>query len=185
MREPIVPKSVPSRIMRFIRTRQERRYFYRKNKIDAWLLDRRGLPICEFVECVRAAFCDADRFRARRPKDHDQIAAAYPDSRSGAKRVSWCSNCPTAQVKLRSRFRIRKNRRTIFVRRFWGLSFAFLGRIGLTRVEQFLVTSLAQFFVRTGKTCDLDHVAFDRAEARADLPSNHQAFQTSRMIPVK
>jgi len=118
-------------------------------KMTGWLLHRRGLPIHGIRGTVRGILRRRSIFRARRKRSRPLIAAAYPDlpeaEQSG---FLLLLGLPVGRSEIAIQVQDhRKIWRTIFVTDVWAFPLAFLGRLGLPRVEGFLSTYLAQLFV--------------------------------------
>jgi glycosyltransferase involved in cell wall biosynthesis len=148
MRRSIVEKIDASDYAFHFDALPERITFIKQAKIAGWLLHRRGLPTYGIRGIVRSVLRRRSIFRARRKRSRPLIAAAYPDlpdaGQSGFLLVLQLPAGPseiTIQVQDHE-----KIWRTIFVTDIWAFPLAFVGWIGLPRVEQFFVTYLAQFF---------------------------------------
>jgi glycosyltransferase involved in cell wall biosynthesis len=128
----------------------ERMTFRKQIKITGWLLHRRGLPI----HGIRGIVCGVLRrrsiFRARRKRSRPLIAAAYPDlPEAGQSGFLLVLELPAGRSEITIQVQDHKKIwRTIFVAPVWAFPL-FIGRIGLPRVEQFLVTYLAQLVGET------------------------------------
>ena len=177
MREPIVPKSVVADYA-FHFDAPERVTFTRQTKIAGWLLDRRGLPICGIRGIVRSILRRRSIFRARRKRSRPLIAAAYPDlPDAGQSGFLLVLELPTGPSEITIEVQDHeKIWRTIFVTEVWAFPLAFLGRIGLPRVEQFLVTYLAQFFVRNRQNVATSIMSHSIAHPESSL--NRTRLQT-------
>jgi len=177
MREPIVPKSVVSDYA-FHFDAPERVTFTRQTKIAGWLLDRRGLPISGIRGIVRSILRRRSIFRARRKRSRPLIAAAYPDlPDAGQSGFLLVLELPAGPSEIR--IEVQDNEkiwRTIFVTEVWAFPLAFIGRIGLPRVEQFLVTYLAQFFVRNRQNVATSIMSHSIAHPESSL--NRTRLQT-------
>ncbi len=156
----------------------ERVTFSKQVKITGWLLHRRGLPIHGIRGIVRGVLRRRSIFRARRKRSRPLIAAAYPDlpeaAQSGFLLVLELPVGPseiTIQVQDPD-----KVWRTIFVTRIWAFPLAFIGRIGLPRVEQFLVTYLAEIFLAKRRNAAISIESGGTAQIETSL--NHNKLQT-------
>ena len=127
----------------------ERVTFSNEIKIAGWLLHRRGLPIHGIRGIVRDVLRRRSIFRARRKRSRPLIAAAYPDlPDAGQSGFLLLLKLPRGQSKITIQVQDhRKIWRTIFVTDIWAFPLTFVGRIGLPRVERFLSSYLAEFFV--------------------------------------
>jgi len=147
----------------------ERVTFKKRSEITGWLLHRQGLPTYGIRGIVRGILRRRSIFKARRKRSRPLIAAVYPDfpdaGQSGfflALELPAGGSDVTIQVRDHE-----KIWRTIFVTQIWAFPLAFLGRIGLPRVEHFLVTYLAQLFL--GKARNI--AASVRSELVAQIES--------------
>jgi glycosyltransferase involved in cell wall biosynthesis len=150
MRKSIVEKIDASDYAFHFDALPERITFIKQAKITGWLLHRRGLPIYGIRGIVRGILRRRSIFRARRKRSRPLIAAAYPDlPDAGQSGFLLVLELPAGASEITIQVQDHeKIWRTIFVTDVWAFPLAFVGRIGLPCVEQFLVTYLAQFFLR-------------------------------------
>jgi len=152
--------------------------FTNRIKITGWLLHRRGLPVYGIPAIVRGILRPRSIFRARRKRSRPLIAAAYPDlPDAGQSGFLLALELPAgpSQVTIEVQDH-EKVWRTIFVTQIWAWPLSFLGRIGLPRVEQFLVTYLAQFF--PGKARSIAAPARSESVARIESGLRHGNVET-------
>ncbi len=125
--------------------------FRKQIKITGWLLHRRGLPIHGIRGVVRGILRRQSIFRARRKRSRPLIAAAYPDlPEAGQSGFLLVLELPVGRSDITIQVQDHdKTWRTIFVAPVWAFPLTFIGRIGLPRVQQFLVTYLAQLVGET------------------------------------
>jgi len=127
----------------------DRLTFTRQIKISGWLLQRQGLPVHGIRALVRGVLGRRSIFRARRKRSRPLVAAAYPDlPEAGQSGFLLALEMPIGRSEITIQVQDdRKIWRTIFVTRVWAFPLAFLGRLGLPRVERFLSTYLEQRLV--------------------------------------
>ena len=138
----------------------ERITFVRKIKITGWLLHRAGVPVNGIRGVVRGVLRRRSIFRARRKRSRPLIAAAYPDlPDAGQSGFLLALELPVGSSEISIQVQDHeKIWRTVFVTHIWSFPLTFVSRIGLPRVEHFLVSNLAQRFLRhrrnTAGCCD-------------------------------
>jgi len=127
----------------------ERFTFSNQTKISGWLLHRDGLPIHGIRGIVRGILRRRLIFRARRKRSRPLIAAAYPDlPEAGQSGFLLLLELPVGRNEIAIQVQDhRKIWQTIFVTEIWAFPLTFLGGIGLPRVERFLCSYLAEFFI--------------------------------------
>src|SRR6266403_60477 len=147
----------------------ERVTFKKRSEITGWLLHRQGLPTYGIRGIVRGILRRRSIFKARRKRSRPLIAAVYPDfPDAGQSGFLLTLELPAGGSDVT--IQVRNNEkiwRSIFVTQIWAFPLAFLGRIGLPRVEHFLVTYLAQLFL--GKARNI--AASVRSELVAQIES--------------
>src|SRR6266403_823030 len=147
----------------------ERVTFKKRSEITGWLLHRQGLPTYGIRGIVRGILRRRSIFKARRKRSRPLIAAVYPDfPDAGQSGFFLALELPAGGSDVT--IQVRNNEkiwRSIFVTQIWAFPLAFLGRIGLPRVEHFLVTYLAQLFL--GKARNI--AASVRSELVAQIES--------------
>src|SRR6267378_4325735 len=151
MRRSIVEKIDASDYAFHFDALPERITFIKQAKITGWLLDRRGLPICGIRGIVRSILRRRSIFRARRKRSRPLIAAAYPDlTDAGQSGFLLVLELPAGPSQITIEVQDHeKIWRTIFITEVWAFPLAFVGRIGLPRVQQFFSTYLSQLFFKT------------------------------------
>lgn len=157
----------------------ERVTFKKHSEITGWLLHRGGLPTCGIRGIVRGVLRRGSIFKARRKRSTPSIAAAYPDfPEAGQSGFLLTLELPAGRNDVTIQVRDHeKIWRTIFVTQIWALPLAFLGWIGLPRVEQFLVTYLAQLF--PGKARSIAASAGSELVARIESGPRQGNIETS------
>ncbi len=157
----------------------ERVTFKKHIEITGWLLHRRGLPTYGIRGIVHGTLRRGSIFKARRKRSRPLIAAAYPDfPEAGQSGFLLALELPAGRSDVTIQVRDHeKIWRTIFVTQIWALPLAFLGRIGLPRVEHFLVTYLAQLF--PGKARNIAALAGSELVARIESGPRHGNIETS------
>lgn len=124
----------------------ERVTFTRQLTFSGWLLHRRGQPIYGIRAVVSGVLWRRSLFRARRKRSRPTVAAAYPDLPE-AGQSGFLLEVEAHAGRNRISIQVQDHEkiwRTIFSTDVWAFPLSFLGRIGLPRLEQFLVTELAQ-----------------------------------------
>ncbi|HEY8649749.1 MAG TPA: glycosyltransferase, partial [Chthoniobacterales bacterium] len=160
----------------------ERVTFNRQSEITGWLLHRRGLPTYGIRGIVRGSLRRRSIFKARRKRSRPPIAAAYPDfPEAGQSGFLLALELPAGRSDVTIQVRDQeKIWRTIFVTQIWAWPLAFLGRAGLPRLEHFLVTHLARFFL--GKARNIAPSARSELVAQIESP-RHGNIETSTGAP--
>ncbi len=157
----------------------ERVTFKKHIEITGWLLHRRGLPTYGIRGIVHGTLRRGSIFKARRKRSRPLIAAAYPDfPEAGQSGFLLALELPAGRSDVTIQVRDHeKIWRTIFVTQIWAFPLTFLGRIGLPRVEHFLVTYLAQLF--PGKARNIAALAGYELVARIESGPRHGNIETS------
>jgi glycosyltransferase involved in cell wall biosynthesis len=161
----------------------ERVTFSNQIKITGWLLHRRGLQIHGIRGIVRDILRGRSIFRARRKRSRPLIAAAYPDlPEAGQSGFLLVLELPVGRSEITIQVQDhRKIWRTIFVTDIWAFPLAFLGRIGLPRVERFLSTYLAQLFAGNRQNTASSVKPHSLSQIQGSLP--HEKLQSFRREP--
>src|SRR6266699_2673094 len=162
----------------------ERVTFKKHIEITGWLLHRRGLPTYGIRGIVHGTLRRGSIFKARRKRSRPLIAAVYPDfPEAGQSGFLLALELPPGRSNVIIQVRDHeKIWRTIFVTQIWALPLAFLGRIGLPRVEHFLVTYLAQLF--PGKARNIAASACSESVAQVESGPHHRNIETFTSAPV-
>jgi glycosyltransferase involved in cell wall biosynthesis len=156
----------------------ERVTFKKHIEITGWLMHRRGLPTYGIRGIVHGILRRGSIFKARRKRSRPLIAAVYPDfPEAGQSGFLLALELPAGRSKVTIQVRDHeKIWRTIFVTQIWALPLAFFGRTGLPRVEQLLVTYLAQLF--PGKARNSAASAHSELVARIESGPRHGNIET-------
>jgi glycosyltransferase involved in cell wall biosynthesis len=154
MREPIVTKSAVADYLFHFDAPLERISFNKQTKITGWLLHRQGLPTYGIRGIVRGGLRRRSIFKARRKRSRPLVAAAYPDFPEAADSGFLLElELPAGRSEVTIQVRDHEKAwQTILVTQIWAFPLAFLGRIGLPRVEHILVISLTELFARKAKS---------------------------------
>lgn len=154
MKDPILPKSAVADYLFHFEAPPERISFKKQIKITGWLLHRQGLPTYGIRGIVRGALRRRSIFKARRKRSRPLVAAAYPDlPEAGESGFLLELELPAGRSEVTIQVRDHEKAwKTILVTHSWAFPLAFLGRIGLSRVEHTLVTFLTELFARKAKS---------------------------------
>src|SRR6266566_5106195 len=179
MRKSIVQTSAAADYLFHFERLPERVTFKKHSEITGWLLHRQGLPTYGIRGIVRGVLRRGSIFKARRKRSRPLIAAAYPDfPEAGQSGFLLTLELPAGRNDVTIQVRDHeKIWRTIFVTQIWAFPLTFLGRIGLPRVEHFLVTYLAQLF--PGKARNIAALAGSELVARIESGPRRGNIETS------